>query len=403
MKKNILFINAESNSANGVCVNNIAECLKERYNVFIITNMTREKHMNNGVSEYYVKPRLYNRLVAKKINNRLAAKAVQKFAWVINKAKLLMSFFSWPLISPLYTFRIYRQEKKLHKKYHFDYIVPVYTLVDGLIATKFLKKKYNDFIYIPYLLDAFSGGYGPSVYSKEHMIKHCLKWEDYLFSNADCVIAMQSSEKHCEKYWKKELLEKTVFLDIPLYKRMNYEHINRNNTLSLLYIGTIPIKIRNPEYFFEVFKSIKNDNLSLTFVGCGDCAAVREYAAKDKRVKILPFVSHSEAISLIKETDICINLGNNAANMVPSKVFEYMSYGKPIISVVPIENEPSTPYLVKYKNACIIKEWETVPVSKNKLLDFLGSFVPNDTADKSDVFYKNTPKAFADVLDGLKQ
>ena len=59
------------------------------------------------------------------------------------------------------------------------------------------------------------------------------------------------------------------------------------------------------------------------------------------------------------EADVLINIGSSVDTMVPSKIFEYMATGKPIISFFRHDTEPSIHYLGHYPLTLLIKEdWD---------------------------------------------
>ena len=55
-----------------------------------------------------------------------------------------------------------------------------------------------------------------------------------------------------------------------------------------------------------------------------------------------------ECDNALKNSNIIINIGNQIANQTPSKVFEYISLGKPIINFYNIDNDTSKKVLDKY-------------------------------------------------------
>lgn len=105
---------------------------------------------------------------------------------------------------------------------------------------------------------------------------------------------------------------------------------------------------------------------------------------------------------MISSADFLINFGNNNTHMTPCKIFEYMSYGKPIISVSPIKDEPSSRYLEKYPLSLIIKEYENnVADDIEKLKNFVSHDLKLDQSefDKlNGLFYLNKPEAFIKVI-----
>lgn len=413
--KTVLFIVTEINSANGICSEAVMNKLSsDGYKVLCLSNKERdlpEGHYTKNDIEYYtVRPRLVYRLESylSSMENGIKKRLLSCFTMVLNKAKLVLSIPSWPLISPIYSYRIYKKAKQLCSAEKVDIIVPVYTKVDALIAASKIKKKNPQIQYFPYFLDSMSGGFGPRMFSKEWIINRGLKWERKLLKTADRIFLMKSSEEHHKKYSASEkYYDKMVFLDLPLFipedKANTEAAIGEKDSVELLFIGSIPVQVRNPEQFFKVFRQIKGENYRLRIVGSNNCADLISRAIKeDDRISVHPFVPHEKAKELISSADFLVNFGNNDVSMTPSKIFEYMSTGKPIISTAPINNEPGVEYLEKYPLSCILNEYCD---SEEKMSENLSEFLQDAQGKRADVselkatFYLNTPQAFAEQIE----
>lgn len=399
--KKYLFIVTEIKSANGICCREIMRALqKNGDSVFCITNQLQD--LPQDFNYIPVKARLSYRLL--NANNKVKVFCGK----LLNKIKLFLSFSTWPLISHSYTRRIYKLARLICINNEIDCIIPVYTQIDTLIAAKRIKQEFPDIKYIPYFLDSLSGGYGPKICSRKWVIKRGLCWENKLLPLADKIIMMKSSESHHAKYSiNRSYYNKIAFLDLPLYipkinKTTNKEGFISKKVITFLYIGTIPAHIRSPRYFLELFYAIKDSRFKLIIVGTSTCEEyLQNMAKKDKRIQLMPFVSHEKALQMMGEADILVNLGNNNPKMTPSKIFEYMSFGKPIISTAPIPNEPSVCYLKKYPKSLIIEENLNLEENQAKLLTFLNLIDGIECSMLNEVFYLNTPQAFVDNLNTL--
>lgn len=407
---NILFIVTESKSANGICCSAVMRHLvNEQNKVFCLTNAEYGGIAEcEGVNYTEVKPRLTYRLFAKaKSACGAKGKSLYLLATLLNKLALIISIPMWPLISVGYCRRLYRSAYKLCVKEKVDCIIPIYTQIDTLIAARKVKRKMPRIKLIPYFLDSLSGGYGPKCFSNNWVIKRGIKWEDKLLPYADRIIMMQSSKMHYQKYAsKKEYFKKIAFLDLPLYDPGEFptkDTLFPKGKVNLLYVGSIPTHIRNPQYFFDVFKNIKLENVVLHIVGtCTDAKILNDAAKCDRRIKVIGSVEHDLALTMIGQADILVNFGNNNPSMTPCKIFEYMSLGKPIVSTMPINNEPSSAYLQKYPSALLLKEYENdIEADTQRLTDFIKSAQPisrSDLGKLNDIFYLNTAECFVSLV-----
>lgn len=397
---NILLLVTELNSANGICAQSVMkECVSRGHSVYCLTNLENHGNLDNTIHYYYVKPRLVYKLLND--GNRLK----KTIGTVLNKLKLILAYPTWPLISPSYAQRIYRTAKAICQENNIDMIIPIYTQIDTLIAANRIKKEMPDIQYVPYFLDSLSGGYGPKLFSREWTIRRGIKWEKRLLPTADKIVMMESSRSHYEKYCTEEsYFSKIIFSDLPLISQPKELASLKQTTdiIELLYIGSIPLHIRNPEPFLKVFCKTKSNHYRLHIIGTSTCSdMLSEYAERDSRIIICGPITHDEAIKRVENADILINFGNNIKEMTPSKIFEYMSYGKPIISTMPISNEPSASYLqyyplsflLEYKNlnygveAAKLEKWIDNHVNKRVDLCLLETLFP-----------KNTPAHFCDTV-----
>ena len=414
--KKVLFIVTEINSANGICTQAIMNKMIERnIEVYCITNKEynfNDSYRKQNIKYFTVKPRLVYRISSilkhKKMNS-FKYKILEMIYYIMNKIKMLISLPTWPLISPMYSDRIYKLAKQVCKEYEIDCIIPIYTQIDTLIAANKIKKENPNITYVPYFLDSLSGGHGPRVCSSDWVIRRGLKWENRLFQNADKIIVMSSSRKHHEKYSKfKKYYSKFVYLDIPL---LDLELINKVNCkkeymdvnkINIVYVGSLPVGIRNPRFILDLADCL-DERYQLYFIGEKNCNYLNLKAKENNNIHIIGKCDRSIALQYEKEATILLNIGNNLENMVPSKIFEYISMKKPVISTYPIENEPSVFYLEKYHPCLLLDEKNNDFVSiQNQLDEFVKEMFnfKKINVDES-FFYKNTPEAFINEIENL--
>lgn len=74
------------------------------------------------------------------------------------------------------------------------------------------------------------------------------------------------------------------------------------------------------------------------------------YETPSLKIELLGYRNRTDTMRLIEESGILLNLGNFNKTLVPSKIFEYMSLCKLVISTVDIKEDSSREYLENYKN-----------------------------------------------------
>jgi glycosyltransferase involved in cell wall biosynthesis len=383
------------------------EKLARNREVFCVTNREYggpSQYEQNNIRYYTVKPRLVYRLESRIAHAAPHKRLLGKLIPLINKPKLLLTVGIWPLISPTYANRIYRQAIRLCKEEKINCIVPVYTQIDTLIAAKRVKKKLKKIRIVPYFLDSLSGGYGPRYFTREQICRRGLKWESKLLPWADQIIVMESSRAHHETYsTNAPYFDKLRYFDLPLLRTEPVEPgepLMDPEKRNMVYVGTLPGGIRSPEYVLEVFRHLQGDEWQLWFIGSSGCAALNTAADSDDRIHVVGRVPHELALRYEAQAHMLINIGNTNPYMTPSKIFEYMSFGKPILSTMAVTGEPSRSYLERYPEALILDERTDAPVcAAQRLEDFAKEAHPVDMGQVLDRFYYNTPDAFADFLE----
>lgn len=394
-------------SANGICSDNIIEQLiKEGHSVTVVSNASHGAPeysvQPNGAEIYRVKQRLYLRLkeFGEVKSNGITGKLVLSAAFCINKLQLLLTAASWPVISRSAIRRFKRTALRLCEKQKFDAVISVYTPIEALLAGAEVKKAYPDIRFYPYFLDSLAFGYGPKYFSKEKTREIGLDIEKKIFPLADKIILMRSSEAEQRKY-NSEFSDKFCFLDIPMLKKCDSPAITANkgkDKIKLLFVGSITASVRNPSSLIEALAKISDERLYCEFIGNIDCpqkfaVLKRSYG---ERLIFSPFIPHEQLIQSLSEADIMLNVGNLVSTMVPSKIFEYMSYGKPIISTYEIDGEPSAEYLRDYPYALLLDGRESSETNAEKIKAFIGASLGKHTdyEELKESFVLNTPEEF---------
>lgn len=407
---NILFLVTESMSANGICCKAIMrEFSKNGDNVFCVTNkeanLKKDEFIEDSVNYYTVRPRTIYAINSFILENSkkkpLLCKLLKRFNFIINKIKLLMIYPIWPLVSPLYANRMLKKAEKICRENKIECIVPVYSQVDTLIVAHKIKNKNNKIKYIPYFLDSFSGGYGPKMFSDEWIFKRGVKWERKLLDNSDKIVMMESAKKHYDsKCLNEEYYKKITYLDLPLFEEREYNS-EKSDLINILYAGTLPNSVRSPKFFLESFIKIKNDKIRLRFVGDDSSPDLKYYSSIDSRITYSGRCSHSEVLKLEKDATIFLNIGNTLTNMTPSKIFEYLSWNKPIISTMPIKNEPGSFYLEKFPLALLLDEQdlttdEAAILIENFIIENCGKRVSPEFL--CETYKSNMPQSFVELV-----
>lgn len=381
-------------SPNGICINNIISRLPaDQYRVTCICyddgqRQTIENADIIRVSRGFIKTQLYRH----EGENNLYTKILK----IADKIKMSLFFFQWPWTDPIFTGRVYKIAKKLYSKRKFDFVIAVHMPLSSLIVGKALKKKYASIRFVPYFLDSLSGGNPLACFSDKWNLKKKLKWERKILPYADKIVVMESHRRHHERYSADmPYYRKFVYLDIPLLQKVE-KNATKNpydpSKINILFCGTATLGIRNMQYFSLLAKQLENTEVQFSIIGVCDCIELLQLS----NISYYPLMSHEELLPFLSHADLFINFGVKTPSAISGKIFEYMSYGKPIVSTYSIDEEACLPYLKKYPKALLIDEREPdIRQQAENLLSFARNrAISIDFDEVSKLFSKNTSDAF---------
>lgn len=144
----------------------------------------------------------------------------------------------------------------------------------------------------------------------------------------------------------------------------------------LVFIGTLYRHLRRPDYLLQLFSAMlqvrPEFNVSLHLIGETDeCREILISCQQrlGNRLVIHGPVDRSRAIQAMTEADILVNLGNETAYQLPSKLVEYAATGKHIVNISSLASDSSTDFLESYPGALCLQDQGTVP-SAGQVLEF---------------------------------
>lgn len=170
------------------------------------------------------------------------------------------------------------------------------------------------------------------------------------------------------------------------------------------FFGSMYREIRDPRTAIALFNEVAKDpEIEAAFAGMPADLSAEELFPAGSRVQYLGVLSGDDLKRRYGETDVLINIGNSVDNQMPSKIFEYISTGKPIINIYKSPECPTLKYLTKYPLALNIGEEalkDHLPEKAAEVCAFCresrGKSVPAEEITKT--FAANTFEAFADTI-----
>ena len=164
--------------------------------------------------------------------------------------------------------------------------------------------------------------------------------------------------------------------------------------INCVFVGVLYEDIRNPEYLLKMISELPDNNIRVYLIGGGADEIVANYieACKDN-LKVEGRHTLQASINAMLNADVLINIGNSVANMLPSKLNDYISTGKPIVNLCSIHSCPSIEYLAKYQNVLNLFNSNKVDESVDKFISFVQKEkedIPFEQIES--VYYESTPR-----------
>lgn len=328
-----------------------------------------------------------------------------------NKTKLRISQFLtipiYPVLHPYLQMILNRKSYEICLEQKIDIVISVSFPFESVIAGAYVKKRLPDIIFIPYLIDAFSCGTPPKYLPVNYSNKKRLKYEYKAIRNGDGIIAMESGRKFYEKqvykcYHRFKYLNPAFFVG-PKHCFSKCIENEDNELIKVVYSGYLYLPDRDPTYAIRLLSSIEKYKFSLSFIGRNEANDIIETKRATFNGEILTpgFMKHEELEEVLANADFLLHLGVSNGRAISGKIFEYMSYGKPIIALYYDPNEATIPYLEKYPYAICINtsstQMEDAVIALQKFItENIGKIADRESIEK--LFYSSTPGAFWDVI-----
>lgn len=400
-------------SAVGKCVGNVADYISKSHKVTVICQrnisdeenecrynnqrlirvITRDKTIRNKLD---IKAREDNCKIKKIYSNLLN---LYKLAILI-KTVLSKCSINKDLVSK------YVQALK-HIKEPIDVIVTASMPFESVLSAVKYKESYdNNVKVVPYLFDQFVDSDTLHRFSLNKNIKR--KWhlelEKKALKNTDLILAMYSLKTH----FRSDLpgVKNIKYIEHPLIiNSRTTESVNKNG-IKISYIGGLYKNYVTPEYLLKLFSKTNIEQAVLNFFIIGNCTEIVEDYAKKMPQAIINHgsVDKQTASNQISDSNILISIAEVKGIQMSSKIFEYMSYGKPIIHFYSVDNDVNLKILKKYPLALCLKQdnsvlYENITAFESFCKKNYDTIIPFE--DVENLYLDASPKFTASLLENI--
>lgn len=365
---------------------------------------TPDRWEDNAV--YYVKPdeRLRLFYYADTYRNTPKGKTAHILANILSKVKGTILLPWQPFYSFSFPRRIYKKMCELQEKNCYDGVIAILNPFDSNIAACKFKAKYPDVPYVVFCVDTLR-----KTFVDQHISKtfaDAFIWEKKILENCDAYFYMHSRKGDYELSRYDPYRSKLRESDMPRFKVRDIDKIPRydfgEDGEHWVYAGSIGGPHYNPNQLLEIFKKIENSPkrvLHLYTRGAEE-DRIAVMANKEKlNVRVHGYVDAATLESIMATADVIVSL--KTSGQISAKIFECMSYGKPIVHFSGQKNDPNVYYLEKYILGNIVKMYEENQESElNKLVQFLENSAGKqvDPTELKKTFETSTPEYSAERI-----
>jgi glycosyltransferase involved in cell wall biosynthesis len=369
-------------SPTGNCARQYSDLLKKHYDVSVVFIQSGLKRIDAEKIDGLTLFALFNfRMYLEnylgyclgKTKFGILKNAYKTLIFIIKAIGRIQTYILWPNNLRWFYKKAYEKLEELNKESNIDCIFTINSPFSAHLAGNKYKELHKGVRWMTFTVDPFSTAVNNKRSFLFSKIKSAInqKAEKLIYNWAD--IYLVSAEVYStSKHLFGAAMGKTFVLPyiIPKQKICNEEYFPKDKT-NLLFAGRFYYSIRNPEYFLKTFLATPDNNLLLHLYSQSDCEDIIEKYVKKSNGRIIrhPTVGTDEIQKIMTSADILINIGNSIPAFKPSKTFEYISTGKPIVHFY--QNNLVDETLLKYPISLQIQQRdECLFENSRRLLEF---------------------------------
>lgn len=333
-------------SATSACIDKYIQKLKYKHSVDVVCPISRAhfKPLNDPYLQLHFVSNLMWFLRMKCKDNILENKYKRLSVFLLNIFRirsLLLSPFCYPTIMKWQIKAFVKKLDALYEERKFDLLISVSDPITTAFACRRFKKEHPEVKWITYFTDPFT--FQPSKY-RYVFFKGKRKKRNYI--NEKAIYDASDINLFTEELYQMAIhefnqpLHKTYKIKYILSKidvNLNYKCNNKSSKIKLIYAGMLFKDRRNPCFMLSVISRIEEVMLDMFIPYCNCDSIISKYLSSSiKRFMSVSRERYNEMICM--EYDILVNIGNNFSLQIPSKLYELLSTGKPILNFYQIKD-----------------------------------------------------------------
>ena len=408
--KKILFLTRSypnsHKSASLLCTHRVINCLRanEKYDIHVLCyryeNELEEEIIDNVIVHRF-RPSFWEGWRERLCSNNKHDKLLR----VMEVIQKVLTFPWYPSLSPMSGYLFKKTAKELCLKIHFDIVISEHHSRESLICGCYLKSFFDEIKHITILWDPIEGQIPTRFFPKKYTDKAIERLENLSINYSDMIISTGTMRDFYKERIDKGK-EKRFYLGFPGIiepeDEVNTKYLDllKPNAINVVYSGQLSLLQRNPIPVIELLnKCDAADRMNFIFFSAGDARSKLEGLNIQGSISYHDYIPIKYLHTIYRHADFLLNISHINAKMVPSKLFEYMSYGKPILSFYKTEGDSAKIILNHYSEGISID----LNRNKDENLPILNSFIGTDHKLVSfdvvkELYFDNTPEAYLNLI-----
>lgn len=312
-----------SPSPTGKCAEQYISLLGDTYNVDVVciadetdTPFTfKDKRVFPVTTKYYS--------MQKKLKKRKS-----QMCWSLSKIPThVLERFRSPNNLHWYVKAAYKKLEMINAEKKIDVVFSVGAPTSSHYAALLFKQAHPDIRWVTYTVDSYSAQNGNK--------KRYRDFEKRLLEKADYNLLSEEIYRSCDFLWgdKPDRFGTLPYL-MPERQKPFDEKIFDPTKINYVYAGSFYKQLRDPKFMLKVFCHISSDCILHLFCP-GDCDSYIKDAIETSDGQIIRHkpVAVEDIAKVYASADVLVNLGNSIPEFKPSKIYEYIASGKPIVDI----------------------------------------------------------------------
>lgn len=354
MKAKILLLTVGYNDsdANSICARNVAEELYSRGNVVDMCCIKKSISNVDGQTSFgklfYVLNE-YTKILCRLEQKGVSFSKLTKLIQYAIKIKQKIKSIGYTRTGNQYGDTIIRKDfyaavQRNQMSGNYDAIVAIAQPFGWAVLANELKERYPGAKIYLYMLDPYIYNYTLPQSKIEYRKKQFKRFTN----NLDGIIFTRGIKEEAEKH-NCTIRKRSITVDLPnMIPHKTMQTKNYLDKIELMFAGRFYPDIRNPQKMFNVLLQILDERTIFSMFSRGCDAMANSFTQSCPHVKQMDFLPHEKYVKYFEGVDILVNLENTIPNQLPSKVFEYIASGKPIINFYEDENSMGLHYFCRY-------------------------------------------------------